>query len=171
MTLHMDPGPMAWMDRAACLGAPAWLFFPHYAGSDLWEDALTICKECPVVAECRAYADEIEGGRGPESVFGVWAGETPQMRIFRRRREKRGLRPVNRNDLKGSWAASHGGADPFTGECGQGHPRTPESTVFHVRVRRHGDALYAERVERVCRVCKAARYRRQSPDTRREDAS
>lgn len=44
-----------------------------------WQDAVKLCKGCPVRAECAAYAIEAE------EVFGVWGGLTANQRKMIRR--------------------------------------------------------------------------------------
>jgi WhiB family redox-sensing transcriptional regulator len=61
------PAPGAWRQDAACRGGDLDLFFPD-AGE--WSHAATaICRTCPVIDECRAYA------RAHPSLHGIWAGQ------------------------------------------------------------------------------------------------
>ena len=48
-----------------------------------------VCSFCPVVDECRAYSDRLEGYRGPLELVGVFAGESVCDRVSRRRESRR----------------------------------------------------------------------------------
>jgi WhiB family transcriptional regulator, redox-sensing transcriptional regulator len=54
-----------------------------YAGTDEiasgWQQAVKLCKTCPVIAECRAYSLEAD------ELFGVWGGLTANQRRSIRR--------------------------------------------------------------------------------------
>ena len=78
-----------WKERAACRGVDnPELFFPPPARADadikrsmserrrriIIANAKTVCRRCPVTAECLAYADEIGDYNG------VWGGLTPRER-------------------------------------------------------------------------------------------
>jgi WhiB family transcriptional regulator, redox-sensing transcriptional regulator len=77
------PGPVAniweWQHRAACLDAPAIIFF-HPEGErgrarrDRDAIAITICERCPVIERCRQHALAV---REP---YGVWGGLTEEDR-------------------------------------------------------------------------------------------
>lgn len=77
-----------WRPFAACLDAPdPDLFFPvAHPGSGLEmeqaEKAKAVCRRCPVVAACLAWADAT--GQG----WGVFGGLTPNERRAARRREQ-----------------------------------------------------------------------------------
>ncbi len=60
----------AWHARAACRGAPTEVFFPPGGGSVENRTAMArmLCDHCPVVNECRAFAE------ADESLVGWWAG-------------------------------------------------------------------------------------------------
>jgi WhiB family redox-sensing transcriptional regulator len=62
----------SWTARAACRGVDTEIFFP--TTSDEEAEALAICAECPVRAQCLEYAL-----RGRES-NGIWGGTTPEQR-------------------------------------------------------------------------------------------
>lgn len=69
-----------WMIDAACRDMDTDAFF----GNDTkW--ALSVCAGCPVQQECRDYADLVEGLGSPRLLFGVFGGEAPQARAYRRR--------------------------------------------------------------------------------------
>ena len=70
-----------WRDDAACKGKPARWWYPATVPVGLREQqgdpyayARTICAECPVAAECLAYA--LETGQGD----GMWGGLDPAER-------------------------------------------------------------------------------------------
>lgn len=82
-----------WVDHAACctVGDPE-IFFPRTPENvDPSETlmALAICRECPVIAECRAMADQFEGTRMKSGLYGIFGGELPAARYTRRRRERK----------------------------------------------------------------------------------
>ena len=72
-----------WMDRAFCR---------HAGDGSLWlsddrEDqalAVKLCHECPVMRECRAYYDVVEGKATPTYMFTIVGGEMPRTRFSRR---------------------------------------------------------------------------------------
>jgi WhiB family redox-sensing transcriptional regulator len=76
----------AWMSRAACRGYPVDLFHPGRGNG--CERALAICRRCPVMAECRAWADELEGN-GP--IVGVYGGTSSMQRRAARAGRGKGL--------------------------------------------------------------------------------
>lgn len=71
-----------WMQRAACAGMPADLFYPSggnefeaRGGSNLYPPAArAACASCPVAAECLVHA-VIDGER-----HGMWGGLSPEER-------------------------------------------------------------------------------------------
>lgn len=85
---------LGWMGDASCA---------KQGVSSIWdymEEAtqIGVCSHCPVVDECRAYSDRLEGYRGPLVLVGVFAGESVGERVSRRReshnRNKRDDREV-----------------------------------------------------------------------------
>ena len=78
---------VAWRRRAACRDADPLLFFPAAGGDALLQiaEAKSVCRRCPVRAECLAWAT------APESwqVIGVWGGMSEDERRALRRREAR----------------------------------------------------------------------------------
>lgn len=69
---------IGWATRGACRASDPELFFPLAPSAEQEARAKAVCADCPVLAECRAYAlREAE----PE---GIWGGLTVQ--------ERRGLR-------------------------------------------------------------------------------
>jgi WhiB family redox-sensing transcriptional regulator len=74
-----------WRQARACLGVPTEVFFPEIQGNSraAWLSARTICASCPVIEQCRSYCDEQEAQ--PDVLpYGMWAGETPGERKYRR---------------------------------------------------------------------------------------
>jgi WhiB family redox-sensing transcriptional regulator len=69
-----------WRQDAACLGVDPAVFFPEGAS---YAPARAICSRCPVLEDCRAWNDKAEGRS--VRLFGVYAGESPQERVARRR--------------------------------------------------------------------------------------
>jgi WhiB family transcriptional regulator, redox-sensing transcriptional regulator len=62
------------------------LFFPdEYTDVMAVEKARTICRSCPLINECIAYAIEIP------SLEGIWGGTTPRQRIRMRSNRKKKL--------------------------------------------------------------------------------
>lgn len=78
---------MDWRQSAACRGIQTELFFP--AGDVApepvaqAEHAKAICRECPVTAQCLAYA------MATKEPFGVWGGLTEEERRVLRRHRRR----------------------------------------------------------------------------------
>ncbi|MCI0386195.1 WhiB family transcriptional regulator [Streptomyces sp. CNQ085] len=79
-----------WMDHAACRDVDPELFFPDTGGPNKnTEIALSYCARCPVLADCRAYADHMESQRGDRYSSGIWGGTTERERLNARRRAAR----------------------------------------------------------------------------------
>lgn len=83
-----------WRDRALCGDDPD-LWYPHPKSSNAiiaaqTAEAKRICRNCPVLKQCRADVQAIEGGTGPNSRWGIRAGMTPQERHNEWRRTHRG---------------------------------------------------------------------------------
>jgi len=72
-----------WGQLAACRGSDLELFYSLDEADQ--EQALAICRTCPVIAECLDHA------MTHREAFGVWGGtrETERRRIFRRERRRR----------------------------------------------------------------------------------
>ena len=69
-----------WREKAACRGKPTAVFFPD--PSEPATEAYRLCRECPVTAECLAYALD------HHIAHGVWGGRSVrQRRAMRRYRE------------------------------------------------------------------------------------
>ena len=74
----------SWWSRCACLGLGTDLFFA-LEGSDDQRKALTICKGCPVRAQCLAYAEKLEQDTtDPAYITGVYGGKTARERLERK---------------------------------------------------------------------------------------
>jgi hypothetical protein len=99
-SLLSNPDPLEWMDSAACRGQDTDKFFPdvaHRSPSKQYAPALAVCASCPVMLECRAWNDRVEGdshSRHPSfaGVWGVYGGETPTERHERRKAERKAER-------------------------------------------------------------------------------
>lgn len=76
---------MGWMTDAEC-ARPSIREIWDYMGEN---GQIRVCSRCPVVDECRAYSDRLESYRRSQDLTGVFAGETVQDRLSRRRREWR----------------------------------------------------------------------------------
>ncbi|TXH44371.1 MAG: WhiB family transcriptional regulator [Actinobacteria bacterium] len=85
---------MDWRFESACLTHDPELFFPiGDAGPavDQIEKAKAVCRTCPVMQECLAWA--LETGQD----FGVWGGMSEPERLqLRRRRSRIAVRSNNR---------------------------------------------------------------------------
>ncbi|MGO8860212.1 MAG: WhiB family transcriptional regulator [Acidimicrobiales bacterium] len=68
----------AWMERGACRGAGADLFFPERGAST--RQAKELCSSFPVQAECLSYAVD-----ATEGVAGIWGGTSERERRRGRR--------------------------------------------------------------------------------------
>jgi WhiB family redox-sensing transcriptional regulator len=69
----------AWMDRGACRDHPEVDVFPAAPARGIAPDvgpALAICAGCPVVYECREFAEE-------NAEYGIWGASTPRQRRAR----------------------------------------------------------------------------------------
>lgn len=75
----------AWMKSGNCVGVDPDLFFPEAGAPDAVDAAKAVCDGCPVIQECRDWADECG------EKFGIWGGESSRER--RRRRSERGRKP------------------------------------------------------------------------------
>lgn len=91
MRVHIAREQREWQRDAACRGMPVEIFFPEDGSTLQATQALAICAQCPVVQDCRAYADSTET---VSTTCGVLGAETPNVRIARRRRERAGPLPV-----------------------------------------------------------------------------
>ncbi|NLU83966.1 WhiB family transcriptional regulator [Rhodococcus sp. HNM0569] len=79
-----------WQQHGKCQGMDSAVFFPPTgergkARADRERAAKQICFSCPVVAQCRRHALEVQ------EPFGVWGGmgESERIAILRRRRRDR----------------------------------------------------------------------------------
>ena len=80
MSAAPDPERVdAWTDRAACKGQTALMFSPDEFSQRL---ALTLCRRCAVMAECRAdvLAAEAMGVGSDSARYGVAGGLLPEQR-------------------------------------------------------------------------------------------
>ena len=90
-----NPGP-DWRARAACLGRDPEMFFPQPADRDGEDEAVAICRRCPVEADCLADAIESETYRPTSGRHGIWGGKTPQQRYAMCRSQTRKSKGENR---------------------------------------------------------------------------
>lgn len=76
MGAAMSGNQLSWMRHAACrrLSCPTWMFFPAPRDLVTRAAALAVCAQCPVAAECLAYALSVEEGGG------IWGGTTEKER-------------------------------------------------------------------------------------------
>ena len=68
--------PEPWMEFAACAQVDAELWFPVIGGSA--KEAKAICRECPVLEQCLAFAVE-------HHEVGIWGGTSEKQRQALRR--------------------------------------------------------------------------------------
>lgn len=74
-----EPDP-SWRDRAACRGTDPELFFPYSEAALLQiEDAIDVCRRCPVVTRCLRWALDVGENDG------IWGGTTAEQRRKMRR--------------------------------------------------------------------------------------
>jgi WhiB family redox-sensing transcriptional regulator len=70
---------LSWHEKAACKGKRDLFFGPYNerVGAKIQRErqAKRICRECPVISECRSYARQ-------NSEFGIWGGETEEERCL-----------------------------------------------------------------------------------------
>jgi WhiB family redox-sensing transcriptional regulator len=71
-----------WRQDAACRDVDVEVFFPNSGTGSRYDVARAICSTCPVLADCRRWADRAEGSG---ALFGMVAGESPRERAARRR--------------------------------------------------------------------------------------
>ena len=67
-----------WQLDAACRDLPVDWFFPEQ-GPNAWHDlrqAVAVCQECPVIADCLNYALQFEARALP----GIWGGTSENQR-------------------------------------------------------------------------------------------
>lgn len=79
MTTSITQGDLAWADKAECVGLTEMFFGelkekPHIRKTRE-QAAITICKTCPVMLQCRQFARE-------NRELGVWGGETEDERYY-----------------------------------------------------------------------------------------
>ena len=61
-----------WMDKALCLEYDPELWF-HVTGIRA-QQAKDICRECPVILECRIYSLSLRMTRAEDYLYGTWGG-------------------------------------------------------------------------------------------------
>ena len=90
-----DPGP-DWRTRAACLDRDPETFFPHPSDRDGEDEAVAVCRRCPVEADCLDEAMDAETYRSTSDRHGIWGGKTPQQRYAMHRSQTRKSKGENR---------------------------------------------------------------------------
>lgn len=75
--------PPAWTDLALCAQSDPEAWFPETGDGRSARQAVRICRQCPVIAECLEHALE------RRERYGVWGGTTPNERraLLRARRQ------------------------------------------------------------------------------------
>ena len=87
VTDDVDPEDIpTWRDDAACRGFDISVFFPDEGDSKAIAHAKEICRTCPVMDDCAAYAVE------HNQTEGIWGATT--------RQERRRLRRIWLKDLR-----------------------------------------------------------------------
>lgn len=81
-----DPRESAWIERARCIGEDPELFFPVGTSANAIDQtvrAKAVCRECPVIEACLAWAlDTCQDA-------GVWGGlDEEERRVIRRARRR-----------------------------------------------------------------------------------
>lgn len=76
---YLPPPPGAWVERAACKGAPTEIWFSERGENRVMQAAKQICADCPVTADCLTYA--LDHG----IKHGTWGGKSERERRLIRR--------------------------------------------------------------------------------------
>ncbi len=79
----MTAADTPWRRQAACVGTDTHLFFPGPGDSDSVAAAKAVCRACPVLDDCAAYA------LGRRDLDGIWGGMTATDRNTERSRRYR----------------------------------------------------------------------------------
>lgn len=117
MTAALLPAPPRWMGDGACVGT-TWpdRWHPHgdtEAARRQAESAKTVCRDCPVLAACREYA------QADPPLSGVWGGTTEQERAaMRRRRPGRPPRPIEPGGKQCTRCGRHRGFAAYNRQAG-----------------------------------------------------
>lgn len=72
-----------WVSQAACRGSDTRLFFPVRGDNEAVVRAKSVCRTCPVLSPCRAWALAHPAERG------IWGGLTEAQRHVTRRLRKK----------------------------------------------------------------------------------
>ena len=96
----LDLRDTEWQERALCASVDPWLFFQHEGSHSA--DALKLCRQCPVRAECLESALSWEAQQAQQDMrytYGVWGGTTARERraILRQRRSNKAI-PTDEGD-------------------------------------------------------------------------
>lgn len=73
-----------WRARSACSQVDPDLHHPEGWGKRYArqiDEAKTICRSCPVLADCHAWITEYEAGRSYYGRYSIWAAKTPEERF------------------------------------------------------------------------------------------
>jgi WhiB family redox-sensing transcriptional regulator len=107
-----------WMENARCAQVDPDLWHADTGGS--YNDALEICRRCPVQRQCADHAARLEGGASKRERHGLWAAQAPRERLAQADRHTREnkheaiLRLAARGGLDAYQIAEHVGCDPRT---------------------------------------------------------
>ncbi|MGW4648097.1 WhiB family transcriptional regulator [Kitasatospora sp. NPDC004289] len=73
-----------WREQAECVGEDPELFFPESLlstqGMLQAEEAIAVCRRCPVISECLARVMRYEGNKGAKARDGIVGGLIPSQR-------------------------------------------------------------------------------------------
>lgn len=107
-----------WMEDARCAQVDPDLW--HVDLGNSYTDAQRICSRCPVQRQCADYSARVEGDASKRDRHGLWAGQAPQHRAARRKRQSRKetheriLRLTERGGMDPYQIAKHVGVDVRT---------------------------------------------------------
>jgi WhiB family redox-sensing transcriptional regulator len=140
-----------WLDEATCRGVPIDVFFLEGGRRQGgYQDARAICAKCPVMAECRAWNDEMERGvASTRHIGGFFGGESPEERRARRRDETPPLSKTDlsrlREELVQRYGTGRGAAHAFAERYGI-YPASAERLFERARAGEHIGAHNADRL-------------------------
>jgi hypothetical protein len=72
-----------WMEDARCAQVDPELWHPEGSGGGAYNEALRICRRCPVQRQCADFSARIEGEASKRDRHGLWAGQPPRERLTR----------------------------------------------------------------------------------------
>ena len=95
-TEFTGPEREVWMKEAICPNIDSDVFFPVHKGNQ-YNEARTICSECPVREECLEYAMRTEGNEaGLSSRIGMYGGMSPAERVKLGKQRRKEIRRKNK---------------------------------------------------------------------------